>query len=82
MGFAAETDQIEKNAREKLDKKRLDFLFVNAVARVGESLQTGFWTDTNAGVFLTRDSSRPLGLTTKRDLSRAIWDQLPHRGPS
>jgi phosphopantothenoylcysteine decarboxylase/phosphopantothenate--cysteine ligase len=44
VGFAAETDDVERYARDKLERKRLDLIAAN---RVGES-GTGFEADDNA----------------------------------
>ncbi|KJR96270.1 MAG: phosphopantothenoylcysteine decarboxylase [Peptococcaceae bacterium BRH_c4a] len=43
VGFAAETRDLEENARQKLDKKNLDLLVANDVTEPG----AGFGTDTN-----------------------------------
>ena len=43
VGFAAETSQLEKNAREKLSRKNLDLLVANDVTVPG----AGFGSDTN-----------------------------------
>jgi len=43
VGFAAETQDLEENARQKLDKKNLDLLVANDVTEPG----AGFGTDTN-----------------------------------
>ena len=76
-GFAAETDDVEANARKKLVGKNLDFLFANRVARAGEQLATGFAVDTNAGTLLRRDGA-PLEIAaqSKADVARAIWDAI------
>ena len=77
LGFAAETDDIDAYAREKLAKKRLDYLFANPVARQGERLETGFGTSTNAGT-LYRATRSPLTLElgTKSEIASRIWDEL------
>lgn len=77
LGFAAETDDVEANGRGKLERKRLDFLFANQVARVGEKTATGFGRGTNGGVFLRRDGSAvTLAVQEKGALARAIWDEV------
>lgn len=44
IGFAAETENIERYAREKLEKKNMDFIIANNVLEEG----AGFSVDTNA----------------------------------
>ncbi|ODT51276.1 bifunctional phosphopantothenoylcysteine decarboxylase/phosphopantothenate--cysteine ligase CoaBC [Devosia sp. 63-57] len=75
MGFAAETDNVEAHGQGKLRAKGLDFLFANAVAKLGETGQTGFGVGTNAGILLGKDGSRhELALGSKTDIARQIWD--------
>lgn len=77
LGFAAETDNVEANGRDKLSKKNLDFLFANLVARIGEASQTGFSVPTNGGILLRRDAG-PVALPVmgKAELARRIWDLI------
>jgi phosphopantothenoylcysteine decarboxylase / phosphopantothenate---cysteine ligase len=44
IGFAAETENLERYAREKLEKKNMDFIIANNVLQEG----AGFSIDTNA----------------------------------
>jgi phosphopantothenoylcysteine decarboxylase/phosphopantothenate--cysteine ligase, prokaryotic len=75
LGFAAETDEVEAHGRGKLEAKGLDFLFANAVARLGTTSQTGFSVGTNAGVLLSAKGARhELALGSKADIARQIWD--------
>jgi phosphopantothenoylcysteine decarboxylase/phosphopantothenate--cysteine ligase len=77
MGFAAETDDVETHGRGKLAKKRLDFLFANPVARLGESRDTGFAVSTNGGVLLYADGrSEALPVMDKSRLAAALWDRI------
>ncbi|MDB5612483.1 MAG: coaBC [Devosia sp.] len=77
LGFAAETDNVETNGRNKLDSKKLDFLFANPVARTGESTTTGFAVTTNGGI-LFRAEGEPLLLPvmSKTELARRLWDSI------
>lgn len=77
LGFAAETDDVEANGRGKLEKKGLDFLFANPVARAGEARDTGFSVPTNGGVLLRREGE-PLALPvmSKAELARRLWDAI------
>ena len=67
VGFAAETDDHERNAREKIARKHLDFIAVNDVR--GER---GFGTGENALTLLW-------GAQGRRDLGRAGKDVLAAR---
>ena len=68
-GFAAETDELEKNAREKLKKKRCDVVIANDVSAPG----LGFEGDENElTIFLPDQKSRVLPRGTKRDLAQAL----------
>jgi phosphopantothenoylcysteine decarboxylase/phosphopantothenate--cysteine ligase len=54
VGFAAETDNVEKNALKKLTDKRLDMIVVNDLLRTG----SGFGSDTNAVTIIDRSGKR------------------------
>ncbi|MBV8749997.1 MAG: bifunctional phosphopantothenoylcysteine decarboxylase/phosphopantothenate--cysteine ligase CoaBC [Candidatus Eremiobacteraeota bacterium] len=72
VGFAAETEAFEANAREKLARKHLDAIAVNDVG--GER---GFGTGANALVLLWgTDGRRDLGTGSKRELAARLWDAI------
>jgi len=58
VGFAAETENLIDNARQKLINKDLDAIVANDVSRS----DSGFDTDTNAVTILTRANTTPLAL--------------------
>ena len=72
VGFAAETDNVKKNAAEKLKKKNLDMIVANDVTMPG----AGFNVDTNIASFITRDGVEELPLQTKRQLADKILDRI------
>ncbi len=73
VGFAAETELLEANARAKLHAKRLDAIAVNDVSR----RDGGFGTGENELVLLWGDEGRrDLGRAPKRELARRLWDAL------
>ncbi len=77
LGFAAETDDVENYGLGKLKSKGLDFLFANAVAKAGESIETGFGTSTNAGTLFRRNGEPTrFSLTLKAELAGKILDQI------
>lgn len=73
VGFAAETEDLEKAAREKLESKGLDAIVVNEVGREG----TGFGSDTNHALILTRSGEdAALRMWSKEELAAAVCDRL------
>ncbi len=72
VGFAAETSELEKNARQKVAGKNLDLLVANDVTQPG----AGFGTDTNIAKFVYPDGSIiSLPLMDKLDLAHRILDE-------
>jgi len=51
IGFAAETNDLDENARDKLKRKRLDLIVANDVTQEG----AGFGVDTNIVTLITPD---------------------------
>ena len=72
VGFAAETENLEKNAQKKLDSKCLDLIVANDVTRPG----AGFDVDTNIALLITREGQEELPLMTKRELADRILDRV------
>jgi phosphopantothenoylcysteine decarboxylase/phosphopantothenate--cysteine ligase len=65
VGFAAETNDVEKHARDKLVRKGLDLIAANEVGA-----QKAFDRDDNALVVLWPGGRRELALQSKADLAR------------
>ncbi|MEX0831533.1 MAG: bifunctional phosphopantothenoylcysteine decarboxylase/phosphopantothenate--cysteine ligase CoaBC [Nitriliruptoraceae bacterium] len=75
IGFAAETDNVERNARDKIARKGADLLVVNDVSRD----TTGFEVDTNEVSLLWRDGTwRDLPSASKREIADRILDEVVH----
>ena len=73
VGFAAESEDLESNARIKLDRKNLDFIAANDIL----SDESGFETDTNRIVILDRNGGvERLGLLSKYDVGWHILDRV------
>ena len=71
VGFAAETGDLEANARAKLEAKRLDVIVANDVSQSG----AGFEHDTNEVLVLTAAGGRRhVPLTTKREVAKIVLD--------
>ena len=73
VGFAAETQQVQSHAMEKLRRKGLDLIVGNLVGSPG----TGFGSDTNAAVLVDRDGrTTEVGLMPKRQLADRLLDAV------
>src|SRR5450755_1568942 len=72
VGFAAETENVLENARQKLVSKNLDAIVVNDVSREG----VGFDSDRNAVTILTRDDVVEVPETTKWEVAQRVLDQV------
>jgi len=70
VGFAAETENLEANAKAKLIAKELDAIVANDVTRPG----SGFAGDANRVTVLTRRGKRQEISGSKRDVARELWD--------
>jgi phosphopantothenoylcysteine decarboxylase/phosphopantothenate--cysteine ligase len=70
VGFAAETDNLERNAREKLARKKLDLIVANDV-----KADEVFGADTNRAVIIDRNGKvERLPVLAKRELADRILD--------
>ncbi|MDE2571960.1 MAG: bifunctional phosphopantothenoylcysteine decarboxylase/phosphopantothenate--cysteine ligase CoaBC [bacterium] len=72
VGFAAETQDVERHAREKLIGKALDLICVNDVSRPG----IGFASSENEMLLIWRDGSEALPRASKREIAARIWDRV------
>jgi phosphopantothenoylcysteine decarboxylase / phosphopantothenate---cysteine ligase len=72
VGFAAETNDVERNARVKLTRKRADLIVANDVSAPG----AGFEHDTNAVVIVSHTSTTTVALSDKREVARAVVDAV------
>jgi phosphopantothenoylcysteine decarboxylase / phosphopantothenate---cysteine ligase len=72
VGFAAETENVLENARQKLLSKNLDAIVVNDVSREG----VGFDSDRNAVTIISRDEVVDVAETTKWEVAQRVLDQI------
>jgi phosphopantothenoylcysteine decarboxylase/phosphopantothenate--cysteine ligase len=73
IGFAAESENLLKNARKKLENKKLDLIVANEI----NNPEIGFSSDYNEVYLLTRNNkseAKLLSKTSKKEISRQIWD--------
>ena len=74
IGFAAETQNISGNAREKIARKNLDFILANDVSEKN----SGFATDTNTLKLISKDIKRPEKIYSglKEDVAYEVWSDV------
>jgi phosphopantothenoylcysteine decarboxylase/phosphopantothenate--cysteine ligase len=72
IGFAAETENVLANAREKLRSKKLDAIIANDVTRE----DSGFDSATNAITIITKDNTLELPLMSKTEAADRILDVI------
>jgi phosphopantothenoylcysteine decarboxylase/phosphopantothenate--cysteine ligase len=72
VGFAAETQDVEAYARDKLEKKNLDMIVANDVSKAG----SGFNSEQNAATIIWQTGSIEVELTAKKQLARTIVDAI------
>ena len=73
VGFAAETQNVFENAKDKLIRKNLDLIVANDLAKEG----AGFGLDTNQVKIIGRNREPiDLALMTKDEVACEIWDRV------
>jgi phosphopantothenoylcysteine decarboxylase/phosphopantothenate--cysteine ligase len=74
IGFAAETENLMANARQKLQRKNLDAIVANDVTRTG----VGFDTETNEVTIISRDRKAPIHvpIMPKTNVANIILDEV------
>lgn len=73
VGFAAESNDLLKNAKGKLEKKNLDFILANDIT----SNDTGFASDDNKVNVLCKDGNIiPLNKMSKKEVARELFNMI------
>ena len=73
VGFAAESEDILANARQKLQEKKLDLIVANDITQAG----SGFGADTNKVTLIDRNGNEEnLPLLTKREVAERVLDRV------
>jgi phosphopantothenoylcysteine decarboxylase/phosphopantothenate--cysteine ligase len=76
VGFAAESENLVKNARKKLQQKQLDIIVANDIT----DASSGFGVDTNKVTIIDNEgNTMPLPLMSKREVAEKIWDRVVER---
>ena len=72
IGFAAESDNVVENAKDKILEKKLDFIVANDITEEG----AGFGTDTNIVTIMDMDGKiEKIGKSSKIDIAHRILDK-------
>jgi len=73
IGFAAETERLEEEARRKLESKNCDMIVANLVGGDG----TGFESDDNQVLLVLRSGATlPISRAPKREIADRVLDQI------
>jgi len=73
VGFAAESEDVVANARQKLQRKRLDLIVANDIT----AADSGFGVDTNKVTLIDKDGNvESLPLLTKREAAEKLLDRV------
>ena len=77
VGFAAESQELEMNAAQKLAAKKLDMIVANDIS----AADAGFGVDTNRVILLYPDGKREvLPLKSKADVAEEIIQRVSQDG--
>lgn len=74
VGFAAETNDVERYARDKLERKNLDMIAANLVGS-----ELGFECTDNALLLIWHGGSEDLGQADKKVLARVLVERIADR---
>ena len=73
VGFAAESEDVVANAKQKLEKKQLDLIVANDIT----DAESGFGADTNKVTLIDRGGKTDsLPVMTKREVADKILDRV------
>jgi phosphopantothenoylcysteine decarboxylase/phosphopantothenate--cysteine ligase len=74
VGFAAESENVEANAREKLVRKQLDFILAN-------DIRDAFGKETNQAVLFSKEGERKELSGSKLAVAHGLWNAVRARLP-
>ncbi len=72
VGFAAETDEVERHAAQKLKSKQLDYIVANDVGGSAGA----FGRDSNRVVVLSQSGMRQVFDGEKQEVAKSIWQMI------
>ncbi|KXS43330.1 MAG: phosphopantothenoylcysteine decarboxylase / phosphopantothenate--cysteine ligase [Candidatus Frackibacter sp. T328-2] len=71
VGFAAESEELVANAKEKLENKNLDLIIANDIT----AEDAGFGTDTNRVIMISKDEELEIPKTSKDKVAQKLLDK-------
>ncbi len=71
-GFSMETENMEENSRQKLQKKNLDLIVANNLKEAG----AGFGTDTNVVTLISKEDSIQLPIMSKEEVAQRLLSHI------
>ncbi len=71
-GFSMETENMEENSRQKLQKKNLDLIVANNLKQAG----AGFGTDTNVVTLISKEASIQLPIMSKEEVAERLLGHI------
>ena len=73
VGFAAESNDLLENAKEKLLKKNLDYIIANDITKT----DSGFGTEENKVIILSKDNDPiALDIMSKKQVARELFNLI------
>ena len=75
IGFAAETNDVENYGTQKLKKKNADYIVANDVTEAG----SGFGTDTNSVMLISKDGNTRFTHLPKKELAFKLLETIVER---
>ena len=76
VGFAAQTENIENEAKEKLLKKELDLICANKVFKQ----DSGFGENESSMILLNKNGDKKeIGKSTKNKLAKELWEYIENQ---
>ena len=73
VGFALEMENLEENALDKMNRKKLDFIVLNTANNINQ----GFDVDTNqVTIFSSSGKKIKSDIDTKERIARFMWDEI------
>ena len=73
IGFALEMENLEENALDKMNRKKLDFIVLNTANNINQ----GFDVDTNqVTIFSSSGKKIKSDIDTKERIARFMWNEI------
>lgn len=73
VGFAAESEKLEQNARDKLVQKNLDMIVANDISQPGMGFDSAF---NQVTIFTPQEKPLQTEKLSKREISRIVWEKV------